>query len=407
MIDIVGIGDDGLDSLSRAVQERLATAPLIVGGQRHLNLIASLTGEDGQRRMTYPKPLRQGLRTLLTEAGDAVVLASGDPLRSGVATTLIEELGRDAVRVHANISSETLVRARMGWPAEETDVVTLVGRDTSRLAPFITPGAKLVVLCSNGESPTVICRALTARGAGDAAVTAWWHLGSDEEGSRTTTARGWGSDVTPDLVTLAVQVPATTVMRSDDIGPVPGRSDDAFAHDGLITKRDIRAAGLAHLRPLPGQLLWDLGAGSGAIAVEWVLAAPRARAIAVERRPDRLSRIGDNLRTFGVEHHVTVSALDTDTAVDELEAPDAVMLGGGVSEHVVLTAMSRLKPGGRMVGHAVTVETEQLLLAAWQRYGGHLSRISVEHLEPLGTMFGYKPARTVTQWSYVKEGTNA
>lgn len=403
MIDVVGIGADGLASLAAAQVERLAHASVVVGGKRQLELLGGLPGQLNQQRLTWPSPLRPALRGFLEPLANVVVLASGDPLRSGIATSLIEEFGRENVRVHPHISSDTLARARMGWAAETTDVVTLVGRDITRLTPALTPGARIVVLCSNGKAPAAICEHLDERGWGETSVTAWWNLGAPEEGTRSSPARAWKSEPTPDLVLLCLELPPVG-PDPQTLGPAAGRLDDAFVHDGVITKRDVRASALARLRPLPGQLLWDIGAGSGAIGIEWLLAAPNTKAVAIERRPDRLANIRANAEHFGLSHRLTVLEQTVAEALesDDLPNPDAVFLGGGVSERGIDICLRRLNAGGRLVAHAVTLETEQTLLAAWQRYGGHLTRVSIESVQPLGTMTGWTPARSIVQWSVTR-----
>lgn len=408
MIDVVGIGEDGPDGLSRSSRALVEGARVVIGGRRHLQLLAVV---PGQERLTYPTPLRSALPALLQEKPDAVVLASGDPLRSGLGSVLIEELGADAVRIHPHVSSEALVRARMGWSAESSDVVTVVGRSVERIMPLVTPGARLVVLCSDGNTPSEVARLLVTQGAGASQLTAWWHLGapaeSGLEGSHSARADEWDDVHTPDLVTVAIEVEG--VMAVETRGAAPGRDDDAFEHDGLITKRDIRASALARLRPLPGQLLWDLGAGSGAIGIEWCLAAERATAVSVDNRAERLERVRRNAVRFGVQHRLEAVESSTEAFVAQTHshAPDAVMFGGGITLGVIEKALEHLAPHGRAVGHGVTLETEQVLLAAWQRWGGELTRISVERAKPLGSMSGFAPARTVTQWSFAKAGSNA
>ena len=404
MIEVVGIGDDGWAALPRHHQDLVLRAPVVLGGVRHL---AQLPPIEGQRRESWPTPLRTQLPALLADVGSegVVVLASGDPLTSGVGTTLIELLGRDRVRIHPSISSETLARARMGWPAEETTVVSVVGRSPERLRRHLDPGARLVVLCADGSTPAAVAELLTGEGCGRSTMTAWWHLGGPSEGSRSGTARDWDSTPTPDLVILANEVDNLATMRPA-VGPAPGRPEDAFDHDGQITKRDVRASALAHLRPTPGALLWDLGAGSGAVSIEWALAAPRARAIAVERDPARAERIRANAARLGVPREVEVVEADhgdrAQSVLDALPDPDAVFVGGGLTSDLADLAWARLRPGGRLVAHAVTLSAEAVLVAAHQRHGGHLTRMTVEHAAPLGPHLSWTPARAIVQWSAQK-----
>ncbi|WP_462417638.1 precorrin-6y C5,15-methyltransferase (decarboxylating) subunit CbiE [Kytococcus sp. Marseille-QA3725] len=403
MIEVVGVGEDGPAGWSPALAALVEAAPRVVGGARHL---AMLEARPGQERLTWPSPLRAGLPELFPDAGRdglTVVLASGDPLRSGVGTTLLEEFGPEVVRVHPALSSDTLARARMGWAAESCEVVTVVGRDPRRLLPVLAPGVRLVVLCSDGTGPAELARLLCETGWGSAQLTALWHLGGEREGRRAATAEAWGDEPTGDLVVLCVELP--TSGPTAGAGPVPGRPDELFTDGGMITKRDLRAAALARLRPTPGAVLWDLGAGSGAVGIEWALAAPRARAVLVERDPHRAEAADQAAARLGVGDPVTVLRTTTAEAVAdaELPTPDAVFCGGGVTTEVVDGALARLRPGGRVVAHGVTVETEQVLLAAQARHGGEVSRTAIERLAPLGGMHGWTPARTVTTWSLVKE----
>ena len=261
MIEVVGIGDDGWSGLDEARRALISGAATLVGGGRHLDLVAPHAPEA--QLVPWPSPLRPALPALVEAHPDAVVLASGDPLRSGIATTLVELVGADRVRVHPAIGSDALARARQGWSAEETVVVTTVGRDLRAVLPHLAPGARLVVLLSGGGDPARLGALLTEHGWGASMLTARWHLGSPDEGARSERADGF-AEATPDLVLACLDVraddPAATAATA---GPVPGRPEDFIDHDGQLTKRDVRASGLARLRPTPGAHLWDLGAGNG------------------------------------------------------------------------------------------------------------------------------------------------
>ncbi len=417
MIDVVGLGDGGFADLPESSRRIVLGAGVLLGGPRHLALVPPV---DGQVRAPWPSPLATGLPDLLAahgayagppgagsrcglpEPGGVVALASGDPLRSGIASTLIGLLGADAVRVHPVVSSETLARARMGWSAEATTVVTVVGRSLSPIRRHLHPGQRLVVLCSDGSTPAAVADLLRAAGCGDSTLTAWWHLGGTDEGARTGTASTWDPAPTPDLVVLCVVVDQVGALARPALGPAPGRPEDAFDHDGQITKRDLRASALAHLRPVPGAHLWDLGAGSGAVGIEWALAAPRARTTAVERDPLRAGRIRANADALGVAPDVLVVVGATADCLADLDAPDVVFIGGGLTLEVVAVAWDRLTPAGRIVAHAVTLGTEAAVVAAHQRYGGVLTRIGVEHATLLGRHLSWTPARPVVQWSATK-----
>ena len=418
MIDVVGLGEAGWDALDEASRALVAGARVLVGGRRHLGLVPE---QAGQERHAWPSPLRAGLPRLLdeigVERGGVVALASGDPLRSGVGTTLVDLLGPGHVRVHPALSSETLARARMGWDAETTDVVSAVGRDLRAVLPLLAPGAQVVVLCSDGGDPARLARLLVDRGFGMASLTARWHLGGVDEGSRSAPSRDWPSeDRTPDLVLCCVEVPGDVrgVVRDHiplvaSLGPAPGRREDAFEHDGQITRRDVRASALAHLRPTAGAHLWDLGAGSGSVGLEWCLAAPRATCTAVERDPGRAGRIRSNGADLGLGPRVSVLAgALADAPFADLPRPDAVFVGGGLTPELLAAATSALPVGGRLVAHAVTLETEAILVAAHRDladagWATELTRIAVEHARPLGRYLSWTPARPVVQLSAIRK----
>jgi precorrin-6B C5,15-methyltransferase / cobalt-precorrin-6B C5,C15-methyltransferase len=395
-ITVVGIGADGWAGLTEAARARVLAADVLLGGDRHLGLVPDV---PGQERRAWPRPLA-GLPTLLEEYGDRplVALASGDPLLSGIGSTLIDLVG-DAVEVVPSVSSAALARARMGWSAESSHVVTLVGRDPDVLRRELAPGRRLLVLSSDETTPSVVADLLQGEGLGRSRLTVLGDLGGPQE--RRIDGRAddfrW-PDGLPRLHVLAIEVDG-----ADRNSWAAGLADEAYAHDGQLTKRDVRASALARLRPQPGQLLWDVGAGAGSISIEWLRAHRQCRAIAIESDPERAARIRSNAAALGVPSLELVEGKAPDALVD-LPAPDAVFIGGGATVPGVLgTARDRLRPGGRLVAHGVTLETEQVLLAAYQDLGGELVRISVEQVAPLGGRFhGWRPARAVTQWAWTR-----
>jgi len=353
----------------------------------------------GQLRRTWPTPLRDGLAPLVEELSglSIVVLASGDPLLSGVGTTLIDVLGRHRVVVEPAVSSVALARARMGWSAEEVDTVSVVGRDAARVSRYLAPGHKLVVLSSDGSSPATVARLLVDAGYGASRLTVWSELGSSAESCRRGEAAGWDDSVVPALNVACIecQQARPTPLRSTS----SGLPDDAFAHDGQLTKRDVRSSALSRLAPTPGQLLWDVGAGSGSVSIEWMRTDVRCRAVAIEADPERSARVRRNATALGVPT-LTVLTGSAPEALAGLEPPDAVFVGGGATAPGVLDACwAALRPGGRLVVHAVTLETESLLLEWYHRHGGELTRLSVDHAAPLGSFTGWTLARPVVQWS--------
>ncbi|MFC4000536.1 precorrin-6y C5,15-methyltransferase (decarboxylating) subunit CbiE [Prauserella oleivorans] len=397
-IVVVGIGADGWAGLPESARAEVRACDVLFGGRRQLDLVP-----DGPyEKHAWPSPLLPALDGLLAEhAGRRVgVLASGDPLLSGIGGTLVRRLGAERVRVLPAVSSVALARARLGWTAEETEVVSAVGRDVHRVLRAVAPGRRLLVLSAGADTPARVAALLTDRGYGASRLAVLEELGGPDEQRRDGTARDWPHAPGAPLNVLAVECaggPAFSLLA--------GLPDDAFEHDGQLTKRDVRATALARLAPLPGELLWDVGAGAGSIAVEWCRAHPANRAVAVESRPDRAERIGRNAALLGVPDIRVVTGAAPE-ALTGLPEPDAVFVGGGVSAPGVLSACwQALRPGGRLVAHAVTLEAEQALTRGHAEHGGELTRISVEHAAPLGGLTGWTPARTVTQWTVTKPPT--
>ena len=396
---VVGIGADGWEGLSRASRAAIGSAQVLLGGQRQLSLVPAI---PGQERRPWPSPLLPSLPGLMAGLRDqpVTVLASGDPLLSGIGSTLIDLLGVDRVRVLPTVSSVTLAAARMGWPTETFEVVSVVGRNPAAALRSLSPGRRLIVLSSDEWTPAILADLLTRVGYGPSAVTVLCELGSEKEARLDAVAASFPATQVPrlNLVCIAcVAKTSTTVLPN-----VAGLPDDAFENDGQLTKRDARASALARLVPVPGQLLWDVGAGAGSVAIEWARSDPRCRAVAIERDPIRAARIVRNAQTLGVPG-LTVVTGSAPGALDGLPTPDAVFVGGGAATAGLLEACLRaIPPGGRVVVHAVTLESETLLVDWHQRLGGELIRLSVERVEPIGSFRGWTPARPIVQWSIVK-----
>ena len=393
---VVGVGADGWDGLSPAAQRAIRTADELRGSARQLGLVPA---EVAAEREPWPSPMAPALETLTSAhpGRRVVVLASGDPMLSGVGTSLVRLHGPDAVEVIPHSSSVSLACARLGWAVEETAVVSLVGRPLELLLPHVTPGRRLLVLGSNGGTPAAIARCLSARGYGASRLTVLAQLGGPAEQRTSGTAADWSEEETGPLVVTAIDVradPGTVPLPL-----IPGLPDEAFEDDGQLTKRDVRAVTLARLAPLPGQLLWDVGAGAGSIGIEWMRSHPSSRAVAVESRPDRAQRIARNAASLGVPGLRVVEGRAPE-ALAGLPAPDAIFVGGGATTADLLdTCWAALPPGGRLVANAVTVETEAVLAGWFARVGGELVRIGVQRAEPVGSFTGWKPAMPVTIWA--------
>lgn len=399
-ITVLGIGADGWDGVPERLRVPVLDADVVLGGRRHLDL---LPPRDGQARETWPSPLRDGLPALLERyrGRRVVAMASGDPLVSGIATTLLD-LGV-SVRVEPAVSSVALARGRMGWPAESHEVVSLVGRDVRRVTPYLTPGARLVVLSSDADTPATLAGLLVELGLPRTSMTVLGDLGSAAESRRTALAQAW-SGTAPRLNVVALEVSRDAEPAGAWVGARgrTGLPDDAFENDGQLTRRDLRATALARLAPSPGQLLWDVGAGSGSVGIEWALTDPRCRTLAIEGDEDRVARIVRNAGRFGLPN-VQVIARRAPEALAPLPRPDAIFVGGGATADGVLDGCREaLLPGGRLVVHGVTLETERLLAEQYASLGGELTRIGVETAAPIGTFTGWTPARAVTQWAWTK-----
>ncbi len=396
-IEVVGIGADGWEGLSSASRALVSAAQVVLGAPRQLSLLPDRPGQD---RRPLPSPLRTGLPPLAAELADrrTVVLASGDPLVFGIGGTLIELLGAHRVRIHPGISSLSLAAAELGWPSGSYDVTRVTG-DLDPLRRVLSPGRRVLVLSADESTPAAVGALLTQAGFGASTLTVLTDLGGPGQYRIDTTAAMFrGQPGRLNIVAVECVAAPGTPVRS----LIGGLLDDAFEHDGQLTKRDARASALARLAPVPGQLLWDVGAGAGSVAIEWARADERCRAVAIERDPARAARIGRNARALGVPG-VRVRQGAAPEALAGLPSPDAVFVGGGATaEGLIDTCWEALGSGGRLVVHGVTVETGTLLADRHARHGGELIRLSVERVEPLGGFRGWNPARPVVQWSVTR-----
>ncbi|QIT56996.1 precorrin-6y C5,15-methyltransferase (decarboxylating) subunit CbiE [Aquisalimonas sp. 2447] len=394
-LTIIGIGEDGVDGLPRAARDALAAADTVFGGERHLGLIPA---HPGQERIAWPSPLDRALPWVTARRGrPTCVLASGDPFWYGIGATLAHHVEPQEISVHPAPSAFTLAAARMGWPLQQVRCLSVHGRALDRVRPWLHDGARLLLLSWDGSTAAALAGLLREVGFGASGLTVLSHMGGPNEQHRQTTAQQWADEQTADLNTIAVDCRAGAGARV--IAATAGRRDDLFAHDGQITKREVRAATLAALAPGRGEVLWDVGAGSGAIAIEWMLADPANRAVAVERDHARSALVSDNARTCGVPDLQCVTGAAPDALAD-LPQPHAVFIGGGLTTPGLLErCREALPPGGRLVANSVTVEGEAVLARAAAQWGGELSRLAVSRAEPLGGFTGWQPLRPVTIWA--------
>lgn len=395
-IDVVGIGEDGLDGLAPAARALVDAAEVLVGGERHL---AMLPDGHPAERVRWGKPFEDSYAAIERHAGKrVVVLTTGDPMHYGAGAALSRRMP-DALReIVPAPGAFSLAAARMRWPLQDAVCLSLHGKRAERLYLHLHPGARLLILSDGSNTPARVAGMLTARGYGDSRMTVLEHMGGKREARRDSLAREWGDAPAAALNTIAVDCLAAADAPA--LPRVPGLPDDAFEHDGMMTKREVRAATLAALAPLPGRLLWDVGAGCGSVGIEWMRAG--GRAIAVERDPGRAAIAARNALALGVPELEIVGG-EAPAVLDGLDPPDAVFIGGGIgAPGLVEACWTGLRPGGRLVANTVTVEGESALLRLHRRHGGALVRFAVSRLSPVGRLHGWKPMMTVTQWQAAK-----
>lgn len=388
-LTIIGIGEDGLAGLSEASRKALAEAETVFGGERHLAL-----AQVGSRGRPWPVPFDAEI-VLSCRGRPTAVLASGDPFWHGVGASLAEKLDAAEWIAHSAPSTFSLAAARLGWRLESVTCLGLHAAPFERLVPHLTRDARIICLVRDATAAGHLAKWLTERGWGASILWTLGALGGPREDIDQHRADLFAGNLAGNLVAVAVQARGTQgIPRSS------GLSDDLFVHDGQITKRPVRALAMSALAPRPGERLWDIGAGSGSISIEWALCGGLATAIEV--REDRVANIRGNAAEFGLEHRINVIAGEAPEALAALVAPDAVFIGGGLDGAMFDAVWSRLAPGTRLVAHAVTLETDALLGELHQRHGGELMRVEIAHAGPLGRYRSWEAARPVVQWSTVR-----
>ena len=397
-LSIVGIGEDGLPGLGDAARSAIAEAEFVFGGQRHLELARSaITGEA----RVWLSPFSTSIEAILKLRNRKVcVLASGDPFHYGVGATLARTIDASQMRVFPHPSSFSLAAARLGWPLQDVISLSLHGRPLDLIRPHLHTGARILALASDEHGPAELARLLTEAGFGISLITVLEALGGPNERVRSHVAMNFVTDAVSPLNICAISVVALPGARVLPL--TPGLDDGLFEHDGQITKREIRALTLSALAPRRGETLWDIGAGSGSVAIEWMLADPSLAAIAIDASPERAARIARNMVACGVPD-LRIIVGEAPGALAGLEPPHAIFIGGGGSDPGVLdAAIAALRPGGRLVANAVTLELEAMLLARHAALGGSLTRLSVERADAVGSMSAWRPAMPITQWVWVK-----
>lgn len=390
-LDIVGIGEDGVAGLSGEARGLLERAEVIVGGDRHHSLAPNVTAE----RLKWPSPFDAMIDAIRAQKGRrVVVLVTGDPLWYSVGARILRAIPAAEIRFHPQLSAFQWAAARMGWSLADVETLTVHGRPAEQAVPFFAPGARLLLLTKGAETPGEIAALLTARGYGESRLAVLGALGGADETRIDGRAADWSAQ-SPAFNTLAVE------CRADggaELLPRAGLPDDAFRHDGKMTKREVRAATLAKLWPRRGALLWDVGAGCGSVAIEWMRGARDAEAIGLEPNAARRALAAANAKALGAPRLKLIDAR-APAGLADLPQPDAVFIGGGLREETVDACLAALPRHGRLVANAVTLESEALLIGLHETHGGELARIAVSRAEPVGPFRGWRPLMAVTQWS--------
>jgi precorrin-6Y C5,15-methyltransferase (decarboxylating) len=397
---IVGIGEDGWDGLGAAAKTAITSAEILVGGARHLALLS----ESKAVRFVWPMPMLPAIDELLkTHRGNrqVVVLASGDPMLYGVGNVLARRLAPYEFRVIPAVSAFTIACARLGWSCADVQLVSIVHRPVEQIKRLLQPGHQIIVFSEDGGSPKRLVEHLILAGYGSSMVSVLEHLGGPKEHRVDAVAKEWVPRRCADLNVVAIACIAD--QGTSLLSTVPGLPESAFETDGQLTKREVRSATLARLVPLPGQLLWDVGAGTGSICIEWMRANRSNRAIAFERRQDRADLIVRNAKRLGVPGLCVVTG-PAPAILSQAEPPDAVFIGGGISGGALVhTCWEALRCGGRLVANAVTIAGEVELAKCQATFGGDLTRISISRAELVGGVLGWRSLTPVTQWAVTKQ----
>ncbi len=392
---VAGVTEAGIAALPDRVLQRIATASCIIAATRFHDALPE-TAEI----IDWPKPFSNIFSIIDNKADKSlVILTTGDPMWFGAGASLASRLGPDGCEVVPAVSGLQLAAAHLGWPIQDCRIVSIHGRPLEHLRAALFPNGRLLVIAQDGNSPAAVAKALCAWGHNKAQIYVMAYLGGTQEAFFSGTAADWQHNDVPDFHIIGIACDGAT--------PANGLAapDDHFVNDGKLTKRDARASALVKLAPFPKAVLWDIGSGSGAVSVDFLRAAPGGRAIGIDRNQDQLDMALANAERHGVAGFTPVKAdLAEDPAAlfDSLPTPDAVFVGGGLSADILALAKARLRPGGVLVAHAVTIESEALMVSAWQGTGGDLTRITVQHADPVGGFHGWRPLMPITQWVWLK-----
>jgi precorrin-6B C5,15-methyltransferase / cobalt-precorrin-6B C5,C15-methyltransferase len=397
-LSIIGIGEDGLDGISPAARTLITQASLVVGGRRHLSLVADVTtGET----LAWPSPPQAAFPAILAHRDASVcVVASGDPFFYGIGSLLVRDVPPEEMICLPGASSFSLAASRLGWAVQDCALITLHGRALERIIPRLQPQARILALSWDQTTPRILAELLVRFGFGDTRITVCEAIGGPRERLRHTTAVDFALDGIDPLNLVALELTAAPGARV--IPLAPGLPDAWFEHDGQLTRQDIRAITLAALAPRQGELLWDIGAGSGSVGIEWMLASSSNRAVAIERDAVRAGRIARNAAALGVPD-LSIIEGSAPAALQGLSRPDAVFIGGGATgKGTIDAAWAALPGGGRLVVNGITLETQAELIRRFNTMGGSLKTIQIAHADPVGGFHAMRPAMPLTQWSVIK-----
>jgi len=408
-LSVVGIGEDGLSELSAAARSQIDRAEILVGGDRHLAMLKDTILPDTRRshlrsplrsQLIWTSPIEETIQKIISYRGKPVcVLASGDPLWFGIGTTLLKRIPIAEITIIPSSSTFSLICARLGWSMNEVETLSLCGRPDALLNAYIYPNAKLLILSSGKETPAIVAKMLCDRNFTNSKITILEHLNGTEE--RITSSLANQSLDFPEYAALnAIAIECIPNPEAQILSRIAGLPDDAYHHDGQLTKREVRAMTLSALAPNAGELLWDVGAGCGSISIEWMRSHPRCQAIAIEK--SRTHFIAENAIALGTPNLKIIEGKAPE-ALQGLPTPDAIFIGGGATvKDLFETCWENLRSQGRLVANVVTLEGEQKLFQWQQKYGGTLTQISIKRAEPIGSFLGWQPMRPVTQWKITK-----
>jgi precorrin-6Y C5,15-methyltransferase (decarboxylating) len=399
-LSIIGIGEDGIEGLSPIARRLVSAAELVVGGKRHLALADPLIKSQ---QLPWPSPIGDALPVIEKHRGrPVVVLASGDPFHYGVGDLLMRSIPAEETLCLPQPSAFSLSAARLGWSLQDVTPVSLHGRALEGIVRHLQPGARILALSWDGETPARLAALLRERGCGGSTITVLERMGGPGERIRSATAKEFDLGTVEPLNTIALEVAGSAAVA---LSLAPGLDDSLFEHDGQLTKRDVRAITVSALAPRQGELLWDVGLGAGSIAIEWLLRHPSLKAIGIEEGAERAARATRNAASLGAPDLKIVQG-HAPQALAGLPAPDAVFIGGGLGDDGVFEAVwSALKPGGRLVANAVSLGSEAKLIELFQQHGGELTRIEIAKSGPAGRsgkVFVWRPAAPIIQWRVTK-----